>query len=170
MLLASPALAGGSEREAREFIAQVEALMNRRKMDEIRDFYKFYSVKDARFIADSKLVDPNNQDKVIAEESKNMNVDEYLLYLKGILETPNRYSYSATIDSIKLDRANDTASVMVTTRDSSVTTKRDEERQRDYLVYVLETSNCNYSLVYKSAHYYIAGMNCAAKINKTTVY
>jgi hypothetical protein len=169
MLFANEAVAG-SEQEVRNFMGQIEALMNRRKADEISGFYKFYSDKKARFVKVSKLVDPSNQDKVIAEESKDMDVDEYISYLQDIVKTPARYAYTLTIDSIKVNNANNTATVMVTAGDSSMSYKYDAERQRDYETYVLTTSNCNYSLAYKSAHYYILGMNCLEKINKTAVY
>jgi hypothetical protein len=99
-----------------------------------------------------------------------MNVDEYLVYLRDILTTPDRYTYSSHIDSIKLNNAQKTATIQLTATDSSVTYGRDENLKRDYSTYVLTTSNCNYSLEYESAHYRLLGMNCMEKINKTVVY
>ncbi len=159
-----------SEVEAREFIAQIDALMNRKNMEEITEFYKFYSDKKATFIKESALVDPNDPDIVIATESLDMNVDQYIKYLKGILSTPSKYSYSSNIDSIVLNESDRTAAVKLTAQDSSVSYGRDDEQKRDYSSYVITTSNCNYSLTYKSAHYYLLGMRCAEKINKTVIY
>lgn len=169
ILTASPALAL-PEKEAIEFIAQIEALMNRRNMDEIGRFYKFYTDKKALFVKESELVDPENPDKTIATESLSMNVEQYLAYLKGILSTPAKYSYSLKIESIELNDAQKTATIKLSAQDSSVSYGRDEEKNQDFSTYVLTTSNCNYSLGYKSAHYYILGMNCLERINKTVVY
>jgi hypothetical protein len=158
--LASSALAN-TEKEARSFIKDIESLMNLRDETELSRFYKFYSDKTARFV----LINSDNPETVVDREDLDMNVDEYITYLNNIIMYPAKYAYFSKITSIQINTKDKTALVSVEAKDSSIV-YREVENGISRPIYTLSTSNCNYSLNYKSAHYYISGMNCIETINR----
>ncbi|MDF3047266.1 MAG: hypothetical protein K0R73_384 [Candidatus Midichloriaceae bacterium] len=154
-----------TEKEVISFIKDIESLMNLRDKEELSRFYKFYSEKNARFVKQSSLVNTDDPDMVVGQENLDMNVDEYITYLNSVIMYPSKYAYFAKITSIQINPQNKSAVVSVEAKDSSIS-YREGENENPGAVYILSTSNCNYSLNYKSAHYYISGMNCVETINR----
>jgi len=151
------------------FFEQIAGVMNSRDSNSIKRFYQYYAKPSATFIKQSFYVDPENQDKIIDQETLNMNRSQYIKYLADILYTPNRYAYEYKIQSTSYDQKTKTFLALVDINESYSRSYYDNKSQSNTNIIVFTASSCNFSLIYQNAAITIAGMNCVEKIRKIGV-
>lgn len=163
------AYADNLEKDLPVFFNKIAGVMNSRDSDEIKKFYKYYSTPNSTFIKQSYYVDPENEDKIIDQETLDMNRAQYIKYLADILYTPNRYAYEYEIKSTSYDPKTKVYLTLVDIKESYSRSHYDAKTKSDNEIIVFSASTCNFSLIYKNADISIAGMNCVEKIRKLDV-
>lgn len=162
----SSVFALNNEESVKDFMLQMESLMNRKNMYEIKNFYNYYASENATFIKHSQLIDPSSN--MPSTQELKMDRAQYIDYLKAIISTPTKYSYDSNITQITM--SGDIVNVSIDAKDTSLLNGFDVKTNKNYDIYVYTVANCNYSLEYKNTKYFIKGMNCSEKITKANVY
>lgn len=149
-----------------QMVGRMQTVMNQRSPAGIDKFFGFYADSEARFLKTSYLVSPDDNNKVLAEESLDMSRKEYIEYLKTILGPPSKYGYQATVNSVKMDDAVNQALVSYSTQEYGLSYTVDKEYNLTDGVTSLIRSNCNMIISYASSDIVILSINCAEKIMK----
>jgi hypothetical protein len=164
LLVFTPAYAADTDEESiRQFFNKIQNLMNKREINDIESFYKYYADSSARFIKTSYLLDPTDKSKVLAQESLNMSKNEYIKYIKDILKPLNNYAYRSTISNITIDKANSIALISYGIEEYSLI-KAATNSQPDDTTFI--SANCNMNLSIEGGDTSILSTNCIEKIVK----
>jgi hypothetical protein len=165
LLVFVPAHAVDTDEESiRQFFYKIQNLMNKRSINDIESFYKYYIDSSARFIKASYLLDPNDKSKVLAQESLNMSKNEYIEYIKDILKPLNNYAYRSTISNINIDKAKSIALITYSIEEYSLITADKNSSQPDDTTFI--SANCNMNLSIEGGDTSILSTNCIEKIVK----
>jgi hypothetical protein len=155
------------EQAIRQFMFKMQSVMNKRNRNEMNTFFSYYADSTARFQKTSYLLDSDNTSKIIAQESLDMNKDEYIQYLKDVLESLSYYFFKITVDSIKIDNVTNVALVSYRVDEYGLTEERKlDENNKPITNANFISANCNMNLSIESGDTMILSSNCVEKIVK----
>lgn len=149
-----------------QMVGRMQSIMNQRTISGIEKYFGYYADSEARFLKTSYLVDPDNSEKILAQESLNMSRDEYIKYIKNILNPPTNYVYKATVNSVKMDDIVNQALVSYSTQEYATINVLDSTYNKVAEETSLIRSNCNMIVDYNSTDIVILSINCAEKITR----
>lgn len=153
-----------TEEDIKQFILKMQSIMNRRNNGEIGTFFSYFTDSSARFLKTSYLVNAQDQNKILAQESLNMTRDEYIEYISTILKSVDRYGYKITINKIKIDQPKSIALVSYSVDEYSIINgdRNAQNKTEDEVTFI--SANCNANFSVEDGDVLILSTNCIEKI------
>lgn len=149
-----------------KFMAQFESVINNGKRDTLKQFFKFYSSPESRYIITTYFIDPKKNEELISQDQTEMNRDQFVELLASANSTGNvvAYQYTQTVGNIDLTTYKDTGIVTYSYLEN-ILTQKDATNQQ----YQKTVANCNMRVVVETADISISGLNCVRKIGQQLI-
>lgn len=144
------------------YIAKMQNTLNRRDLNEMKNFFQYYTTQDSRYLLTNYYVDPDKTDRIISQEQREMNKDQYINYLNDYLFNSNimKYYMQFTIDDMQLDTSKNQATIALHYEENIVFNKAINQGQNPIQEYQKTTANCNLLVQVETIDVVLVGMNC----------
>ncbi len=150
---------------ALKFMSQYESVINSGRVDTLKQFFKFYSSPESRYIVSTFFVDPKKNEELIAQDQSEMNRDQFVELLKESFSNASAYQYTQKVDKIDLTTSKDYGIITFSYQENILFTQRDSSFG-SHPDYQKTFANCNMTVVVETADINIIGLNCVRKIGR----
>ncbi len=164
--MGNTALAGKLDNPtAVKFMSQYESVINSGRADTLKQFFKFYSSPESRYIVSTFFVDPKKNEELIAQEQSEMNRDQFVEFLKESFNNASAYQYIQKVDKIDLTSSKDYG-IITYSYQENILFSRGDSSVRSNQDYQKSFANCNMTVVVETADINIIGLNCVRKVGR----
>ena len=153
------------DRAASKFMSQFESVINSGRTDTLKQFFKFYSSPESKYIVTTFIVDPKKNEELIAQEQSEMNRDQFVEFLKGSFNNASAYQYIQKVEKIDLTSAKELGIITYSYQENILFNQLDSSTSASQ-EYQKTFANCNMTVVVETADVNIVGLNCVRKVGR----